>query len=163
MKQANLYCDSKTVKFIENQAKTIIKTYVTFIDNHQFDELYEKLSSDDEILGGSISRFTTHINLLPFDVLIYLHNIPDYFLTYTDIQSYRIPDGFEKIGEEAFRDCRDLITITIPTSLREIKRNAFKNCANLKAIFYNGTQAEFDRLVVSEGNDEFKKAQVQFI
>lgn len=160
--KANLYCDSKTEKYIKEQLKSVIKKYKTIIDNNQLDELYEKLSLDDEILGISISYFTILFDKAK-NVLLNLHNIPDYFLTNTDIQSFETPDGFNTIGQEAFSDCRDLITISIPKTLLEIKENAFKNCVNLKTIYYNGTQAEFAKIVISQGNDEFIKAQVQYI
>ncbi len=161
--KANLYCDSKTEKFIVKQLEDTIKKYHTIIDNNQIDELYEQLSLDNEVLGISISSFTLEFDKTIHNVLLDLHNIPDYFLTNTDIQNYTIPNEFKIIGKEAFRNCRDLITITIPKTLMKIKESAFKNCANLKTIYYKGTQEEFDKISVDNDNAEFKNAQVQFI
>jgi len=46
-------------------------------------------------------------------------------------KEYRVPDGVEKIGWEAFYSCVGLERVTLPTSLREIGYQAFANCKNL--------------------------------
>lgn len=160
---AKLYCDSKTQKFLENQLKDIIQKYRTNeIDayKNKLDGLYATLNSYDEILGISISYLTIELDKY-VDVLWCIDNIPDYFLTNTDIQHTYVPDKAEIIGKEAFRDCRDLTSITIPNTLIQIKESAFKNCVNLKKIIYKGTREEFDRMVVDNDNEAFKKAEVQ--
>lgn len=45
-----------------------------------------------------------------------------------------IPDGVTKIGQGAFRNCRNLTNITIPDSVREIDHNAFRDCSSLISI-----------------------------
>ena len=45
-----------------------------------------------------------------------------------------IPDGVEKIGKRAFRDCRELRQVTLPESLLEIEEEAFLLCVNLTRI-----------------------------
>ena len=45
-----------------------------------------------------------------------------------------IPDGIQRIGKGAFRDCRELREITIPESVQEIEEEAFLLCVNLAMI-----------------------------
>lgn len=45
-----------------------------------------------------------------------------------------IPDSVTSIGEEAFRDCKNLVSITIPDSVTSIGEKAFCNCGNLETI-----------------------------
>jgi putative DeoR family transcriptional regulator (stage III sporulation protein D) len=45
-----------------------------------------------------------------------------------------IPEGFEEIGENAFRDFENLETITLPKSLKKISACAFSGCQRLKKV-----------------------------
>ena len=45
-----------------------------------------------------------------------------------------IPNGVTVIGQEAFRNCRNLTNITIPDSVRKIDHNAFRDCSSLISI-----------------------------
>ena len=51
------------------------------------------------------------------------------------ITEYRIPDGVRVIGDEAFMNCENLMTITIPESVEVIGASAFEYCKSLKSIF----------------------------
>ena len=42
-----------------------------------------------------------------------------------------IPSDKEEIGEGAFSQSKELISVTIPGSVKIISRDAFKNCCNL--------------------------------
>ena len=53
------------------------------------------------------------------------------FHNHINLVSVVIPDGVTFIGEEAFRDCTSLVSVAIPDSVTEIGRNAFMNCENL--------------------------------
>lgn len=161
--KANLNCDNKTKGFLKNQLKDTIEKYKTLIDDNQYDELYKELSLDDKILGITISSFTALLFHNDVNVLSYLHNIPDYFLTNTDIQFFEMPNGFKTIGKEAFRDCRDLNIVLIPKTLNKVEEGAFKNCVNLKTICYKGTPEDFDKIIIKNDNEEFSKDKVLFI
>lgn len=162
--QINLNCDAKTKKFLGNQLKDILQKYRTHeIDpySNKLDRLYERLNSNDEFLGLSISYLTCEL-YKHYELLWCINStIPNYFLTNTDIQIFEVPTNFELVGREAFRDCRDLISISITHNLERIQQGAFKNCVNLKKIIYKGTREEFDRLVIEDDNEAFKKAEVQ--
>lgn len=48
--------------------------------------------------------------------------------------TFIIPSGITKIGDDAFKYCKNLIDIIIPESVREIGCRAFEYCTNLKSI-----------------------------
>lgn len=48
--------------------------------------------------------------------------------------TFAVPDTVTKIGEEAFRNCSNLISIQLPKSLTTIQNNAFYGCRYLKNI-----------------------------
>ena len=46
-----------------------------------------------------------------------------------------IPNSVTSIGEHAFYDCRNLMSITIPDSVTSIGREAFDGCSSLKKVY----------------------------
>ena len=45
-----------------------------------------------------------------------------------------IPDGYAKIGDEAFKDCTLLEKVVIPRSVIKIGYRAFQNCTSLTGV-----------------------------
>ena len=58
-----------------------------------------------------------------------------------------IPDGVTSIGDNAFSDCTGLTSITIPDSTTSIGSAAFYGCQKLLYICYEGTEAQWNRVV----------------
>lgn len=48
-----------------------------------------------------------------------------------------LPDTIKKIGQSAFRNQKDLVTINMPSSLEIIDKNAFEYCESLSSIVFN--------------------------
>ena len=44
-----------------------------------------------------------------------------------------IPDGVEVIAEGAFRDCRDMCSVTLPEGLKRIETRRFSGARGLRA------------------------------
>lgn len=66
---------------------------------------------------------------------------------------YIIPDGVVEIGDEAFRDCESLISISIPSSIAEIGHRPFYGCKNLTKIstsLDNQTYCSIDGVLFSK-------------
>lgn len=55
-----------------------------------------------------------------------------------------LPNGLLKIGDRAFADCKELVTVRFPTSLKFIGSEAFRNCEklNLFSVPYGVTTGE---------------------
>jgi len=55
----------------------------------------------------------------------------------------KIPDFVVGIGDNAFKNCTELTSITIPSSITNLGNNAFSGCTNLKNIYYQGDIAKW--------------------
>ena len=53
---------------------------------------------------------------------------------YPQLTSVIIPEGYERIGNNAFEGCTSLETVYIPTTVTEIGNEAFSNCSKLEMV-----------------------------
>ena len=58
----------------------------------------------------------------------------DAFRDCSSLTSITIPNSVNAIGDRAFYDCRSLTSITIPNSVTSIGNSAFENCSDLASI-----------------------------
>lgn len=63
-----------------------------------------------------------------------IEEIPEYCFVWSDITSFRIPEGTKRIRMCAFSHCRNLTSITIPDSVEDIDNSAFWSCVSLTEI-----------------------------
>ena len=56
---------------------------------------------------------------------------------YSDITTVTIPEGYDRLGDEAFLDRTKISTFNLPSTLTLIGNAAFKNCAALTSIKLN--------------------------
>jgi len=75
-----------------------------------------------------------------------------------ELTEVTIPRGVTEIGEEAFGNCYALTEITIPASVTAIGSYAFDECTSLNTVHYTGTQAQWDKIVIDDGNNCLKNA-----
>lgn len=67
------------------------------------------------------------------------------------------------IDINSFCDFSNLQIISLGRGLAEINKDAFKNCTKLKEIYFYGTQEDFAKVYIKEGNECFKRAKIHFI
>ena len=53
------------------------------------------------------------------------------------IRHINIPNSVIDIGEDAFRNCRNLKNVILPNSIKVIKRGIFDGCSSLNSIHMN--------------------------
>ena len=61
---------------------------------------------------------------------------------------------------ELFVRCYALEEVTIPVTVTKIGSYAFDQCESLKTIRYEGTEEEWNRIVIAAGNDFLLQATV---
>lgn len=73
-----------------------------------------------------------------------------------------LPNSLMYIGWTVFEGDVSLISLTIGKNLVSIGGNAFKNCSNLKDVYYGGTQEDWDKIEILEGNECLLNATIHF-
>ena len=77
-----------------------------------------------------------------------------------NLTSITLSKGVTGIDNCAFQYCTSLTSITIPASVTSIGNHAFYNCSNLTDVYYSGTQAQWDAISIGTNNDELQKATI---
>lgn len=97
-------------------------------------------------------------------------NIPDNLTEITDscfdgcksLTSLEIPDGITKIDSAAFSGCSGVTSVTIPKSVTFINGLAFYGCTKLEKVYYKGSQALWDKILIEKENECLLNAQKLF-
>lgn len=80
--------------------------------------------------------------------------IPDYAFSKSNILSAVIGRSVERIRYSSFYGCNLLKSVVIPRSVKNIQSYAFFRCEALDSVFYEGTEEEWERVIVgAKGND----------
>ena len=66
------------------------------------------------------------------------------------------------LGSGAFDNCTALEEILIPSSVEYIGEDVFKDCKQLKYISYTGSQEEWEQIKIEENNDDLKEIPVKY-
>ena len=94
------------------------------------------------------------------------------------LTSITIADGVTTIESHTFYNCTSLTSVTIPSSVTYIGANAFYGCNGgagdsvsgnaeyagkaLEAVYYGGTEAEWESITIEEGNDSLTGAIITY-
>ena len=68
------------------------------------------------------------------------------FLGCSSLTSVVIPNGIMSIDYLVFGDCYNLNSVVIPDSVTRIDASAFTYCSNLTAVYYTGTEAQWNSI-----------------
>ena len=81
----------------------------------------------------------------------------------TSLTSVTIPNSVTSISIYAFSGCTSLESITIPDSVTSIGEGSFSDCTSLTDVYYTGTQAQWDEITISAGNEDLTNATIHFV
>jgi hypothetical protein len=71
----------------------------------------------------------------------------------TSLVGVVLSDTVETIAENAFELCSALKTVTAHSSLKRVEDSAFESCTALVAVYYYGSDAEWDSTEIATGNN----------
>ena len=132
----------------EGAFKNITKVHIEFLG-----EINE--------LGVSSFEGCTHLQTLKLGKG--LTSIPyRCFYGATELGALDIPEGVTVIEENAFSSCTSMQIIVLPSTLTMVEDSAFLDASSLAAVFFRGTEEQFDAMDISENNDELLNAKVYF-
>ena len=89
-------------------------------------------------------------------------SIGAYAFFHYDIRNVIIPDGVTSIGDWAFDSCVNLTSITIPDSVTSVGNGAFYGCSSLEKVYYTGTEAQWNDIIVDNWGNEVLNAIIVF-
>lgn len=138
---------------------------VTAIGQHLFDECSAlrkvELSKNLETIGAY--AFYNCANLEEISIPDSLVNIGTYAFGYCNkITELSIPEGVKTIGERAFNFCENVSVIHIAGALESVGNYAFWGVSNLKEVYFHGTQAQWNAIVLNEGNENLTRAKLYY-
>jgi hypothetical protein len=79
-----------------------------------------------------------------------------------NLTEVNIPETVTSIGTGAFWNCSQIKSINIPKSVTTIAEKAFAGCTGLRSVYYGGSEADWKKVVIGEGNPRLKEAKVHF-
>lgn len=102
----------------KEEAVKYIKDNINLIDSNNFEELYDSTVIPAWIVG----EVTALLLEAGIDPLLYIDNIPRYYLDESDITSFVIPKHIKSIGGSAFYDCTSLKAINYSGTIDQWKK-----------------------------------------
>ena len=111
-------------KFIEENINLMEKN-----TKENWEKIYEKLGNE---MKGEFTQAILEARINdPAKIMGY---IPNYYLHWSNIENYKLPNNVTSIGNGAFYNCTRLTSIVIPDSVTSIGSNAFSGCTSLTKI-----------------------------
>ena len=80
----------------------------------------------------------------------------------TSLTSVTIGNCVTSIGEHVFNYCISLKSVIIPNSVTSIGDYAFCYCDSLKDVYYTGSQSDWKKIQIYEGNSCLKNAAIHY-
>lgn len=146
-------------------SNVVIPDGVTSIEYHTFEncKALESVTIPDSVTSIDYEAFANCSSLksirLP-DGITYL--AMNAFSGCTGLTSIVIPNGIKRIGQSSFYGCTGLKSVVIPKGVKSIDYGAFNKCENLEAVYFLGSEAEWQAITVQPENDALKTATVYY-
>ena len=84
------------------------------------------------------------------------------FANCKSLKAIVIPDGVEVIEARTFHNCNALLTVTIPYTVKKIGERAFFGCSNISNVHFTGSERQWKKITVEDGNGDITNANVFF-
>lgn len=134
------YCDGQWIELVENIEVDEFPT-----ENIRRDACYIKLVEGVKVYG--IYQKDSWIVYSSGGGGVFLD-----FVSGAEQEEINIPEGVELIASYAFYK-REYKRVFIPQTVVTIKENAFKDCALLEEIYYSGSEEDWNKITIEDGNE----------
>ncbi|MBR3835979.1 MAG: leucine-rich repeat domain-containing protein, partial [Clostridia bacterium] len=138
---------------------------VTYINKRAFKNCTALTSIElpDSIIDMEHSVFENCTSLESVVLSDNLTELPDEtFMGCSSLVSVTIPDGVTYLGAWAFADCTSLKTVSIGSGVEAIGEGLFQGCESLESVYYNGTRADWAKVMFDINTDSVKNAEIVF-
>ncbi|MBE6563105.1 MAG: hypothetical protein E7660_05155 [Ruminococcaceae bacterium] len=80
----------------------------------------------------------------------------------TDITKVILPEGVKNIMATAFYGCSSIAEMHLPESISIVGNEAFRGCTGLKRVYYAGSEEQWNKVIIADGNDHLLQATIDF-
>lgn len=137
---------------------------VTSIQNHAFDGFHNLThiripNSVTSIGDGAFSKTGFVYMYIPGSVKSIGRGA---FCYCDDLKFVEMYNGATSIGGGAFQSCENLTSIAIPNSVTYVGGYAFDRCISLKDVYYTGSEEDWKKIDIKDGNGHLLEANIHF-
>lgn len=76
----------------------------------------------------------------------------------SNIMLISIPSSVIKVGSYAFYNCPNIVNVIIGSGVTEIGEGAFDGCSRLQHVYYRGTEAQWNNIIIGTENNYLTSA-----
>lgn len=129
-------------------------------DAFKYSTNISKLLFDDTLPNYD---FSTWQNLTSVEISNKIAEISsEIFANCTKLTKVYIASSVKNIGENAFANCTNLTKVYIGSSVESIGKNAFDGCTGLTDVYFEGTEQQWQEIVIASGNTALTDAEIHF-
>ena len=85
-----------------------------------------------------------------------------YYTVEDEVKNVTVKEGVTSLGMNLFYGFDQISDVSIPHSVGRIGSNAFKGCSGLKDVWFAGSKAEWDTIVIDSGNECLTGARIHY-
>ncbi len=147
---------SKTAKYTVPNGTTAIG-YNAFADCTAL----KSVKMSNGVKGVGYGAFSGCVNLSSVEMSNKVETIGiEAFSDCKSLKSMTLPNSVRIIDWYAFEDCTNLSWVTLPSSIKNIADGAFSGCKSLKNVYYKGTKAQWDKIILVD--DSLKNVRIHY-
>lgn len=122
----------------------------------------ETIKIPDSVTSIGDNTFAWCTNLENIEISNNITSIGSSLFSGCKINNITIPDNITNICDSAFESCEKLESITLPKSVKKIEYCAFGFCNKIKDVYYAGSKAEWEQIIIEDMNEHLISAKIHY-
>lgn len=132
-----------------------VPTSITAIGDYQFYGISSltRVTLNDNIISIGESAFDMCKNLTKIEMTSNVKNIGFSAFRHSNLSFIKLSSSITTINNNIFAYCSNLKSLVISNNVAKIDRYVFYKCTSLKAIYFEGTEQEWNSIAIDSTND----------
>lgn len=148
LEYVNIPASLETIDSLCFSANTSLKSITVSEDNAYFKDVNGVLYSKD---GSVLIQYPTGGYNVYCQILTSVESIESQAFAFSNIQTVRFPANLKEIGEDSFKECKNLSSVEFNDKLEIIGNAAFYKCTALKTITIPCSVTSFEQAFRNSG------------